>query len=320
MSSSKIAKDIARIGRTDVEGVMMILSPAKTLDLSPYKPPSGKSFPAPTDPSCDSAKTTAVAVAMKARKEKDLEKLLKISSNLAKTSRKYWVDFKPDPSDRVDGGKKPALFAFSGAAYQGLEAPTLSERAVGYLQSNLRIVDPLYGSLRPMDLIQPYRLEMATKGALAKGEMGDAKDLARGWRASVTESIGADLGGREVGSRLVANLASDEYSAAIDPLSLPKGTAYVKVVFQQEGRVISVHAKRARGLMVRYIAENQVEDIEGMRRFDSEGYRFVKGRSEENHLVFDRPKQTPMKGKKKAITTISGGVASSQKKRARQKR
>lgn len=289
------------------DGVMMILSPAKTLDLTPFETPLG-SPNHPTEPKCDVAKTRTIASAMKARnKAKDLEKLLGISANLAATAHKYWADFDADRPDRK--GTKPAIYAFSGAAYQGLDVATCPERALSYMQSNLRIVDPLYGALRPLDLIQPYRLEMASKNVLRGKEMGDARDLAGWWRSSVTRSIAADLGGRS--EKILVNLASDEYAAAVDGAALPDGTRYVKVVFQQEGRVIAVHAKRARGRMVRYLSKNVISDVDGIKAFSEDGYGFVEGRSSPDKLVFDRPKPPP---KKSAPAKKKQGAGSAGKK------
>eukprot|EP00566_Odontella_aurita_P019965 CAMPEP_0113536272 /NCGR_PEP_ID=MMETSP0015_2-20120614/6161_1 /TAXON_ID=2838 /ORGANISM="Odontella" /LENGTH=291 /DNA_ID=CAMNT_0000435603 /DNA_START=56 /DNA_END=931 /DNA_ORIENTATION=- /assembly_acc=CAM_ASM_000160 len=277
----------AKIGK-DGDGVMMILSPAKTLDLRPFEK-SSSSFPPITSPSCSEEKTKHLVNTLKAHSEKSLGKLLGVSAKIAETACRYYEDFQLDPSERIDDGMKPALFAFSGAAYQGLQALTCTEAEVHYMQNNLRIIDPLYGALRPMDSIQPYRLEMATKKLLKAKDMGESKDLACWWKKSVTSSIGAELEGRS--TKILLNLASDEYSAAVDSKSLPEGTQFVKVVFQQEGRVIAVHAKRARGLMVRFVAENNIREIESVKLFNAEGYKFVKGRSSDCCLVFDRKKQ-----------------------------
>ena len=277
-------------------GVMMILSPAKTLDLSPFEAPSDDAFPALSTPDCDTAKTKVVAEAMKARSKKELEKLLGISANLAEKSHQYWTDF--DPSGADDDNTKPAIFSFSGAAYQGLDIATVdSVEALQYMQNNLRIVDPLYGALRPLDMMQPYRLEMATKNALDKKKMDGAKDLASWWKQAVTKSISQDLEGRD--EKILINVASDEYSAAVDAAGLPEGTKYIKAVFQQEGRVIAIHAKRARGLMVRYLSENGIQDVDGIRDFNAEGWRYVKSKSTDDSIVFDRPKPAA-KPKKKA--------------------
>ena len=151
------------------------------------------------------------------------------------------------------------------------------------MQRNLRIVDPLYGILRPLDLVQPYRLEMASKRVFPADEK---IKLAEYWKPSVSEYLAADLLLRE--SKIVLNLASDEYSAAVDASALPEGTLYVKVVFWDGGRTIAVHAKKARGLMVRYLAEHNVTTLADVQKFDVEGYSFVESKSDDTTLVFDR--------------------------------
>lgn len=157
-----------------------------------------------------------------------------------------------------------------------------------------------------MDLIQPYRLEMATKSILKDLDNDDDgnkyKSLASWWSSSVTNSISKDLEKKkENDGKFVINLASDEYSAAINPNLLPPNTNYVKVAFQQEGKVIAVHAKRARGLMVRYVAENQIIDLDHLKQFNVDGYIFVEDRSKDDMIVFDRPKpEAKAKGKTKS--------------------
>jgi len=310
-SMTKKSKSSTDDGGTCVGGVMMILSPAKTLDLSPFEPPPSDTFPALSTPDCDAAKTKVVAEAMKARGKKELEKLLGISANLAEKSHQYWTDF--DPSGADEDNTKPAIYSFSGAAYQGLDIATLdSIEALQYMHENLRIVDPLYGALRPLDMMQPYRLEMATKNALDKKKMDGAKDLANWWKQAVTASIGQELEGRK--EKILLNVASDEYSAAVDATGLPEGTKFIKAVFQQEGRVIAVHAKRARGLMVRYLSENGVKDVDGIRGFDAEGWKYVKSRSTDDSIVFDRPKPAAKPKKKTPAKSKATGSGPKSKK------
>merc|ERR1719356_783190 len=292
-------------------GVMMILSPAKTLDLTPFVAPSSDAFPQLSTPDCDVAKSNMVASEMKKQSKKDLEKLLSISSNLATMSHGYWSNF--GTSKAIN---KPAIYAFSGAAYQGLDIATCSVAAVNYLQNNLRIIDPLYGILRPLDMIQPYRLEMSTKKVLTTKQM-EGGNLSSWWSSSVTSSLSQDLQNRE--DKILINVASDEYSCVVDSTSLPDGSRYIKIVFQQEGRVIAVHAKKARGMMVRYLAENNVRNVEEIRRFAAEGYKIVEGKSTTDTIVFDRPKpvsNAPVKKKKQA--TIAKETGASQKKRRTQ--
>jgi cytoplasmic iron level regulating protein YaaA (DUF328/UPF0246 family) len=155
------------------------------------------------------------------------------------------------------------------------------------MQRNLRIIDPLYGVLRPLDVMQPYRLEMSTKMVFPKH---DKTKLADFWKPAVCSYLSNDLSNSRE-NLILLNLASDEYAAAVDAGLLPEGTQHVKVVFWEQGRTIAIHAKRARGLMVRYLAEAEVQDLEGVKRFDKEGYSLVAMKSDHTILVFDRTKQ-----------------------------
>lgn len=150
-----------------------------------------------------------------------------------------------DASSRDSLDVKPCIYSFSGTAYNGLEALTLDDDSLQYLQSNLRIIDPLYGVLRPLDIMQPYRLEMATRNVFPADK---SMKLASYWQQNVTQRLSEELTNRN--DLLLLNLASDEYSAAVDSKSLPTGTQYIRIVFRQEGRVIAVHAKRARGMQM----------------------------------------------------------------------
>jgi cytoplasmic iron level regulating protein YaaA (DUF328/UPF0246 family) len=178
---------------------------------------------------------------------------------------------------------KPCIYAFSGAAYQGLQASTISESAMSYLQENLRIIDPLYGELRPLDTIQAYRLEMATRNVFPSKKL----KLADWWQSRVTERLSQDW--RHRNEKILLNLASDKYSAAVNVEHLPETSQSIKVVFLEGGRVVLVvHAKRVRGVMVHY--ESSVETLQGIQSFDMEGYKFVEKASDETTLVFDQKK------------------------------
>lgn len=302
-SSRSSAKSAAASASTikPSSGVMMILSPAKTLDLSPYNG-SFKSSSLLTSPSCDAAKTRRVAGALKSRSQKELTKLLNVSANLGQTAYDYWKNFQVDENidvDKDDSRSKPCIYAFSGIAYQGLQIHECNDEAVLYLQDNLRIIDPLYGSLRPLDKIQPYRLEMATKGVF-QGASGNGDDDDDGtdkktklnafWSESVTASLAKDLAKRS-SCKIVLNVASDEYSSAVNPNGLPAGTKYVKIIFHDDGRVVTVHAKRARGLMTRFVAEHACQTLDDVKQFNYEGYAFCESKSDDLTLVFDRTKK-----------------------------
>jgi cytoplasmic iron level regulating protein YaaA (DUF328/UPF0246 family) len=264
-------------------GIAMILSPAKTLDLSPRAPPGGL---AATTPDCRPEKTAEIAAAMKNRGEGELAGLLSLSANLAKTAADYW-----DAFDQTVSNEKSCIYAFSGAAYQGLQAKECSKEAIQYMQENLRIIDPVYGLLRPLDQIQPYRLEMATKGVLKDKKI----KLHEYWSEPVTKALSDELRNKRGGEPVLLNLASDEYAATVDEKQLPENARFIKVVFREEGRVVSVHAKRARGLMVRYVAENQLLSLDDVKDFDVEGYSFQRDQSDDATFVFDREKQPKAK-------------------------
>lgn len=288
MSRSSSKRSATSVVAGVEDGIMMILSPAKSLDLSPYE---GRLET--TLPDCDPAKTIEIARAMKARNETALGKLLSISSKLASTANGYWESYQEG-----DGGeeRKPCIYAFTGMAYQGLQVQTCSDDAVLYLQSNLRIIDPLYGALRPLDKIQAYRLEMRTKGVLLADQKTKLADF---WSDACTTRIMEDLQPRQ--SKILLNLASDEYSAALDTSALSEDVRYVKIIFHDGGRVVTVHAKRARGMMTRFVADSRCQSLEDVKAFDVDGYSFAAALSDESTLVFQRPKVEP--GKRKAATT-----------------
>jgi cytoplasmic iron level regulating protein YaaA (DUF328/UPF0246 family) len=200
------------------------------------------------------------------------------------------------------------VFAYAGPAFQGLQASDCSDAALNYLQNNLRIVDAVYGLLRPMDRIQPYRLEMATTGVFGN----DRVKLSSYWSDKVTDRLKEEIENRP--DSLLLNLASEEYAATIDKSKLGERVTLLKAVFQEEGRVVAVHAKRARGLMARYLAENDISTIDGIKRFAEEGYSFDESRSEETTFVFNRKKQ-PAKRKAAASVRSKKEPPSKSKKR-----
>lgn len=191
---------------------------------------------------------------------------------------------------------KPCIYAFSGTAYNGLEASSLDDKSMSYLQDNLRIIDPLYGVLRPLDMMQPYRLEMASRNVFPNDK---TIKLTSYWKPSVTKCLSEELMTRS-DTIILLNLASDEYSAAVDAKNLPEGAQFVRIVFREEGRVIAVHAKRARGLMARYLSETGATSLENVKSFNVEGYSYMKEASDETTLVFDRKKQGAKKRATKA--------------------
>lgn len=265
-------------------GMILILSPAKTLNLSKM---ASALISRCTEPKCSLEKTNTLVQIMKGKSKSELKSLLGVSDNIADTVLQYYDEFEIDSSLRSTENKKAAIFAFDGPAYKGIEAQSCNERSLEYLQDNLRIIDPLYGVLKPLDLIQPYRLEMATKGIM-KDLDTDQKSLASWWNNEIASAINSDLNFRD--KKYIINLASDEYSSAVDESLLSKQCKVIKVAFQEEGKVVSVHSKRARGLMCRFIAENQMKNPEEIKQFDWEGYKFVPSSSNHETFIFNRSK------------------------------
>ncbi len=174
---------------------------------------------------------------------------------------------------------KQAILAFKGDVYNGIDAPSLSTEDLNFAQDKIRMLSGLYGVIRPLDLIQPYRLEMGTKLSNAKG-----KDLYDYWGADISNVLNDDE------SELIINLASNEYFKAIDKKSL--NAKILDIVFKEKKgdsyKVIGIYAKRARGLMVNFIIRNRLNNPEALQDFSDEGYRFDKDLSNDSTWVYLR--------------------------------
>ncbi|MBN2647464.1 MAG: peroxide stress protein YaaA [Thiotrichales bacterium] len=185
------------------------------------------------------------------------------------------------------GNGKQAAWLFKGDVYHGLDAYSLPPQGVVYLQNHVRILSGLYGLLRPCDLMLPYRLEMGTPLASAKG-----KDLYAFWGSQLSTALNSILD--EQGDRTLVNLASNEYFKAVDKKTLR--AQIVTPIFKDwkngQYKIISFYAKKARGLMARYAADQQLEDAEGLKYFDYEGYAFAPDLSSETDWVFLRKQES----------------------------
>ena len=215
---------------------------------------------------------------LKTISRKKLGELMKISDDLA--SLNYDRNQEWQPPFTLDNAKQ-AVFSFTGEVYRGIDVNSLSEDKIPALQDKLRILSGLYGLLKPLDLIQPYRLEMGTKL-----KVGRADNLYKFWDTTLAESLNEELADNE----LLINLASSEYFKA-----LPKKALKVRMitpVFKDfkngQYKTIMTFAKKARGLMVRYIIDNNIETLEELKGFDVEGYGFSQEMSTETELVFTR--------------------------------
>lgn len=211
----------------------------------------------------------------------DLKKLMDLSDDLARLNRDRYRAFADAPELEAT---RPAALAFAGDTYQGLEATSLDADEMAWAQDHLRILSGLYGVLRPLDAIQPYRLEMGSKLKTRRG-----KNLYEYWRDQLSKALNAQ--GAEVGSEVLINCASQEYFGAVDLKAL--NLKVITPVFMEDKggtpKIVSFFAKKARGAMARYIIQHRLTDPAGLLDFDSGGYEYRPDLSEDNKPVFVRP-------------------------------
>ncbi len=250
----------------------IVISPAKSLDYTtelPTKKYTEAQF---------LSKSETIQKTLKKKKPKDLMELMSISEKLAdlnwQRNQDWKLPFTPENS-------RPAVYAFNGDVYVGLDAYTIPEEKLDVLQDKLRILSGLYGLLKPLDLMQEYRLEMGTSMPI-----GSKKNLYEFWEKTITDTLNKELEKNE----LFINLASNEYISAVDTKSLkvPVITPEFKDYKDGKLKMISFFAKKARGLMVRYIIDKNVETLEELKNFNYEGYAFDANLSNGNKLVFTR--------------------------------
>ena len=250
----------------------IVISPAKTLDFDSELPIA----------TCSEAQflkeAKQIQAVLKKKSPAQLSKLMEISSNLAnlnwERNQQWQLPFTPENA-------RPAVFAFNGEVYSGLDAYSLPIEKFADLQDRLLILSGLYGFLKPLDLMQPYRLEMGTQMPV-----GTNKNLYVFWKTKLTKAINALLQKDE----LFVNLASNEYFSAVDAKSLkvPVITPEFKEYKDGKLKMISFFAKKARGLMVRYIVDTNAQTLEDLKGFNYEGYQFDANLSTQNKLVFTR--------------------------------
>lgn len=252
--------------------MLVVVSPAKALDMDPVPV-------APTQPVFQSD-AVRLAKTMRNLTLGDLKKLMNLSDDLARLNRDRFKVFSDDPADDA---VKPAAFAFNGDTYQGLEAKTLSKDDLDWAQDHLRILSGLYGVLRPLDALQPYRLEMGSRLKTRRGST-----LYDYWGATIAKSLNAQA--QAVGTDTLVNSASQEYFGAVKPaaLKLRVVTPQFMEIKDDKPRIVSFFAKRARGAMARYIVENRLTDVSDIKGFTSGGYRFDADLSEGDNWVFAR--------------------------------
>ncbi|KAA6097985.1 MULTISPECIES: peroxide stress protein YaaA [Pantoea] len=257
--------------------MLMVISPAKTLDYESPLATSRFTQPALLEKSqqlIDVARDLSPA---------QIASLMGISDKLAHLNADRFSQWQPPFSP---DNARQAILAFKGDVYTGLQAETFSEADFDFAQKHLRMLSGLYGLLRPLDLMQPYRLEMGIKLANPAG-----KDLYSFWGDLLTQKLNDALA--EQGDDVLINLASDEYFKAIKPKQL--NAELVKPVFLDEKngkfKVISFYAKKARGLMSRYVIEKRLTKPTQLKKFDVDGYFFDAAESKGNELVFKRREQ-----------------------------
>ena len=254
--------------------MLMLLSPAKTLDYaSPLKTKTH------TLPDFIPRSAELITVLRKLQPA-DIGSLMKISDTLAQLNVERYADW--SKKFNFDNARQ-ALLAFNGDVYEGLDAASLTEAQLTWAQDHLRILSGLYGVLRPLDLMQAYRLEMGTRLTNPKG-----KDLYAFWGKTVTEALQAVL--EEQKSPVVINLASEEYFKVVKPdlLDAPVIAPVFEDYKDGKYKIISFYAKRARGLMARYAIDKKITKAEQLKKFDREGYAFDAKHSDETSWVFRR--------------------------------
>lgn len=256
-----------------------MLSPAKTLDMEA----EAATGVTPTRPRLAS-RTKTLAGELRDYTPKRLEKLMSISSKLAEQNAGRWQAF-----GSRGNARGAAALCFRGDVYQGLEAWTMNKAAMTWAQDRLRILSGLYGLLRPLDVIQPYRLEMGTRL-----KIGTTGDLYTFWGDQIHALLRADM--EAVGAGALVNLASEEYAKAarLDELDVPVINVKFLQVDKGKAKFMSFYAKQSRGLMARWMADRRPRTIEALRDFDAQGYRLAKADSSDEQLVFTRPKPAPM--------------------------
>lgn len=254
--------------------MLIVISPAKTLDYE--TPPKTKVFTIP-----DYLKQSQQLInRLRNLSSLDISELMKVSTKIADLNFDRYESWKKPFTEK---NAKQAILAFKGDVYTGLDAETFKADDFKFAQKHLRVLSGLYGLLRPLDLMQPYRLEMGTKLQTDSG-----KNLYEFWGSDITEGLNAQL--KKIKSKTLINLASNEYFKSVKPKELNAEiiTPAFKEFKNGEYKMIGIYAKKARGLLSRYIIQNKLNDPEDIKSFDEEGYRFNKTLSKGNNWVFTR--------------------------------
>ncbi|HHF7398034.1 TPA: peroxide stress protein YaaA [Legionella anisa] len=257
--------------------MLILLSPAKKL-LN-----NSKSYSGATSNPMFVDKTNTLVKLMKTKSVADIAALMDLSKDLAELNYNRYQAFSMD--DKALLHAYPALFLFQGDVYQGLKAASWEQKTVDYSQDHLRILSGLYGLLKPLDNIQPYRLEMGVRLQNPAG-----KSLYDFWQETVTNALNQQLAAQK--NPKLINLASSEYFKAVDAkgLNYPIITINFYEKKNDQMKMIGIHAKKARGTMARYLMQNQFDDLEHLKQFNELGYTFHSSTSTDAHLDFVRKK------------------------------
>ncbi|GAA0418451.1 peroxide stress protein YaaA [Cocleimonas flava] len=255
--------------------MIITLSPSKGQDFETPTPSDIHTLP---DQLADSQLLINEA---KKLSSEDVSELMDVSENISNLNVQRFQDWNRDFNTQ---NAKAALFAFKGDVYSGIQKESYNDDDLAYAQNHLRILSGLYGALRPMDLIQPYRLEMKTR---LKNPRGD--NLYQFWGDKITQQLNESLEGQT--EKVLINLASNEYFKSVKPKILDGKILSVNFKETKDGktRVIAIFAKKARGMMADFILRNRIEHPEDIKDFGSDGYKFDAKESTDNNWVFSRP-------------------------------
>lgn len=265
--------------------MLITLSPSKGQDFEQAAPTKTYTIPSQLSDS------KVLISKLKTFTKGDIAQLMSISDNLADLNEQRYKDFKTPFNPQ---NAKQALFAFKGDVYSGINTVSMNQADYDYAQNHLRILSGLYGSLKPLDLIQPYRLEMKTKLATK-----NADNLYQYWGDSITDKLNESLKGHK--QKTIVNLASNEYWKSIKPKNLDGKVVNIAFKENKDGksRIIAIFAKKARGMMADFLIRNRVENLEGLKKFNSAGYKFDAKSSTDATFVFSRKQPAPVTKKPK---------------------
>ena len=255
--------------------MIITLSPSKGQDFETPTPSDIHTLP-------DQLKDSQLLInEAKKLNSEDVRELMSVSENISSLNVQRFKDWNIDFNTQ---NAKAALFAFKGDVYSGIQKDKYNDDDLAYAQSHLRILSGLYGALRPMDLIQPYRLEMKTR---LKNPRGD--NLYQFWGEKITQQLNESL--EDQTEKVLINLASNEYFKSVKPKALDGNILSLnfKETKDDKTRVIAIFAKRARGMMADFILRNRIEHAEDIKDFGAAGYKFNKKESTDNNWVFSRP-------------------------------